>query len=302
MQGITFQWHVPKTYHDRLLRDFLREEKQLSRQGLTEIKRSGSLFVNGAPVTVRVLLKEEDEVTVIFPPETRGQGLNSIDLPLHIIYEDEHLLVINKPANLPTIPSIYHPDRSLANAVLFHYDKNNIPYTFHAVNRLDRDTSGLLIVAKHRYAHDLMTKEQKAGKVKRTYIAIVHGQMEELSGVINAPIGRKEESIIEREVRSDGQQAITNFKVIKRLEEETVTELCLETGRTHQIRVHLAYLGHPLLGDDLYGGQLTKIDRQALHSFQLQFFHPLLEKEMNFSIEPPPDMSDIINKKYEDPN
>lgn len=302
MQGITFHWHVPKNCHDHLLRDFLREEKQLSRQSLTEIKRSGSLLVNGDPVTVRALLKEGDVVKVIFPPETRGQGLISIDFPLDIVYEDEHLLVINKPANLPTIPSIYHPDRSLANAVLFHYDKNNIPCTFHAVNRLDRDTSGLLIVAKHRYAHDLLTKEQKAGKVKRTYIAIVHGQLEELSGVINAPIGRKEESIIEREVRSDGQQAITNFKVIKRLEEDTVIELCLETGRTHQIRVHLAYLGHPLLGDDLYGGQLKKIDRQALHSFQLQFFHPLLEKEMNFSIEPPPDMSHIMNKKYEVPN
>lgn len=302
MQGITFQWVVPKTCHDHLLRDFLREEKQLSRQSLTEIKRGGSLLVNGDPVTVRALLKEGDEVTVIFPPETRGQGLNSIDLPLDIIYEDEHLLVINKPANLPTIPSIYHPDRSLANAVLFHYDKNNIPCTFHAVNRLDRDTSGLLIVAKHRYAHDLLTKEQKAGKLKRTYLAIVHGHLEDNSGVINAPIGRKEESIIEREVRTDGQQAITNYKVMKRLEEETVVELSLETGRTHQIRVHLAFLGHPLLGDDLYGGQLTKIDRQALHSYQLQFFHPLLEKELNFSIEPPPDMSNIINTKYEAPN
>jgi 23S rRNA pseudouridine1911/1915/1917 synthase len=299
MQGITLQWHVPETYHNSLLRDFLRKEKDLSRQGLTDIKRSGTLLVNGKGVTVRHVLKEGDEVTVIFPPEERSSGLQPKELPLSIVYEDEHLLVINKQVNLPTIPSIYHPERSLANAILFHYDLNNIHCTFHAVNRLDRDTSGLLIVAKHRYAHDLLTKQQKIGNVNRTYLAIVHGLMENPEGMIKAPIGRKEGSIIEREVRIDGQEAVTNFQVVKQLDEETVVKLFLETGRTHQIRVHMSYLGHPLLGDDLYGGKLTKISRQALHSWQLQFFHPFLKQDMNFIVDPPDDMADIINQKYE---
>jgi 23S rRNA pseudouridine1911/1915/1917 synthase len=293
MEEIIIQWHVSATFHNCLLRDFLREKK-LSRQALTDVKRSGSLLINSNHVTVRALVKKGDQVTVVFPPEQRSASLKARDIPLSILYEDEHFLVINKQPDLPTIPSIYHPERSLANAVLFHYDKNKIPCTFHAVNRLDRDTSGLLIVAKHRFAHDLLTKQQKMGKINRTYLAIVHGHLVNDCGIINLPIGRKKESIIEREVRTDGQEAVTNYQVIKRLEEETVTELSLETGRTHQIRVHLAHLGHPLLGDDLYGGKLTKIKRQALHSWQLRFFHPFLEKEMYFSVEPPNDMLEII--------
>ncbi|MCT8140382.1 RluA family pseudouridine synthase [Anaerobacillus sp. CMMVII] len=294
MQGITLQWIVQKTFHNCLLRDYLRVEKNFSRQGLTEVKRNGSLLVNDVPVTVRSVLQEGDKVTVVFGPEERSGGLRSIELPLHIIYEDEHILVINKQASLPTIPSIYHPDRSLANAVLFHYDLNNIPCTFHAVNRLDRDTSGLLIVAKHRYAHDLFSKQQKSGNVKRTYMAIVHGHLLETNGFINAPIGRKEDSIIEREVRTDGQEAFTSYEVVQYLDEETVVRLTLKTGRTHQIRVHMAYLGHPLLGDDLYGGEMTKIQRQALHSYHLQFYHPIIEQNMSFTIAPPEDMLKIM--------
>lgn len=299
MIGLTLKWHVPKMYANGLLRDFLRVEKSLSRQALTDIKNSGTLLVNGEPVTVRALLNEGDEVTVVFPPEERSNGLVSKNIPLTIVFEDDHVLIINKQANLPTIPSIYHPELSLANAVLFHYDMNKIPFTFHAVNRLDRDTSGLLIVAKHRYAHDLLTKQQKLGKIGRTYLAIVHGHLNKRFGMINAPIGRKDSSIIEREVRSDGQAAVTNYEVVTALEEETVMKLSLDTGRTHQIRVHMSYLGHPLLGDDLYGGKLTKINRQALHSWKLQFFHPFLKKEMSFSVKPPEDMLKVINKKYE---
>ncbi len=294
MQNIIFQWQVEENYHHCLLRDFLRCEKEISRLALSQIKNAGQLLVNGESVTVRAVLKQGDKVTVVFPPEERGDGIQARKIPLHIVYEDDHLLVINKQANLPTIPSRYHPEYSLANAVMYHYDKWEIPTTFHAVNRLDRDTTGLLIVAKHRYAHDLFTKEQRAGKIKRVYVAIVHGHIEQKAGVINAAIGRKEDSIVEREVRLDGQEAITHYKVMQHLKEETVVQLSLETGRTHQIRVHMASMGHPLLGDDLYGGSMDKIKRQALHSWRLKFFHPILKEEMSFSVDPPKDMSTLL--------
>lgn len=300
MKTVSFHWSVGGDYQDELLRDFLRKEKKLSRQVITDIKQYGQLLVNKENVTVRKVLKEGDEVTVVFPPEKRSEGLQPKEISLQIVYEDEHLLIINKQANLPTIPSIYHPDWSLANGVLYYYDQKQIPCTFHAVNRLDRDTSGLLIVAKHRYAHDLLAKQQKQGKINRTYLAIVHGHLKSEQGSIDAPIGRKEDSIIERVVREDGQEAKTNYKVVKRLEAKTVVQLSLETGRTHQIRVHMAYIGHPLLGDDLYGGKKTKINRQALHSCQLQFFHPFLDREMTFIAEIPIDMENLLKEKYED--
>lgn len=294
MQGITLSWKVKKENHHWLLRDYLRSEMEISRQALTVIKKEGQLLINNENVTVRAYIHEGDDITVIFPPEQRSNGMVGRDIPLEFVYEDEHLLVINKQANLPTIPSIYHPDRSLANAVLFYYDNIGIPSTFHAVNRLDRDTSGLLIVAKHRFAHDLLTKQQQVGNIKRTYLAIVHNRIEKAEGIINAPIGRKKDSIIEREVTIDGQRAITHFKVLKYLEKETVVQLTLETGRTHQIRVHLSSIGHPLLGDDLYGGSLEKISRQALHSNSLTFYHPFLKCELSFTVDPPKDMGDLM--------
>lgn len=298
MSGIILRWQVEKNQHQCLLRDFLRKEKQISRLALTDIKKHGKLLVNGAEVTVRAVVSVGDEVTVVFSPEKRSEGLQAKNIPFSVVYEDEHLLVINKQAFLATIPSIYHPEQSLANAVLYYYDLNEIPYTFHAVNRLDRDTSGLLIVAKHRYAHDLLTKQQRLGQVRRTYLAIVHGIIENDSGTISDPIGRKEKSIIVREVREDGQEAVTHYQVVKFLEDETVVQLQLETGRTHQIRVHMASIGHPLLGDDLYGGLITKINRQALHSWQLDFFHPILNQKMSFKVDPPDDISELtINKR-----
>ncbi len=293
---ISLHWHVPEAYDHCLVRDFLRNEQKISRQGLTDVKHNGSILVNDEMVTVRAILSKGDKVSVIFPPEERSKGLIPNEkIPLDIIYEDDHLLVINKQANLPTIPSIYHSDRSLANGVLYYYEKNKIPCTFHAVNRLDRDTSGLLVVAKHRYAHDLMSKQQREGKLKRTYLAIIQGHVSKPRGTINAPIGRKEESIIEREVRADGQIAVTHYEVMKVLPEETVVKLSLETGRTHQIRVHMAHLGHPLVGDDLYGGSVSKIQRQALHSYQLEFYHPIKQKEYCFTVDPPEDMTNLIN-------
>lgn len=295
--GLRFCWKVTNAEDGMLLREFLRDEKQISKRALADIKFSGGkLIVNDEEVTVRKPLLEGDEVIVQFPPETLSEAIVPMKLPFSIIYEDKHVLVINKAAHMATIPSREHPSHTLAHAVLCYYQEQGWQATFHAINRLDKDTSGLLLVAKHRHAHELFSRCQKNGLLERRYLAIVHGELEQDSGVIDAPIARKSESIIERTVCKAGQHAITHYKVKERLNGATVVDVQLETGRTHQIRVHFSYLGHPLFGDSLYGGKRLDIERQALHSHQLRFYHPFLEREMSFSAPLPDDMERLLNR------
>lgn len=166
--------------------------------------------------------------------------------------------------------------------------------TVHLVTRLDRDTSGIMLVAKHRFAHSILSSAQKNGLVKRRYAAVVHGRMAQMEGTVDAPIGRHPDSIIERTVTPDGQKAVTHFYVTCANDDMTSVALQLETGRTHQIRVHMSYLGHPLCGDTLYGGTRQEIGRQALHSEHLSFIHPLTQENMRFHAPLPQDMSKLI--------
>jgi 23S rRNA pseudouridine1911/1915/1917 synthase len=175
-----------------------------------------------------------------------------------------------------------------------YYQKKGIAATSHIVTRLDRDTSGLVLIAKHRHVHHLFSKQQQSGMVKRTYEALAQGRIEQQKGTIEHRIGRKDDSIIEREVRSDGQYACTHFNVINRHKGFTHVELQLETGRTHQIRVHMSFLGHPLLGDDLYGGDKTIIKRQALHCKKIKFTHPFSGDETIFLATLPADLDCIV--------
>ncbi|OLO37169.1 RNA pseudouridine synthase [Alkalihalophilus pseudofirmus] len=291
MAGLQITWTVEENWEGKLLREFLKEGKKLSKRALADIKfAGGSIFVNGQFATVRKQLRLNDEVMIVFPRETRSESILPEKIRLNILYEDNHFLVVNKPSGMPTIPSRDHLRGTLANGVLYYYDQYGIPSTFHAVNRLDKDTSGIVVIAKHRFAHDLMAKEQKTGSIHREYIAIVDGQLMSEKGTINAPIGRTSDSIIEREVRSDGQVAITHYTVLSKSEEETVVRVKLETGRTHQIRVHFAYLGHPLIGDDLYGGKRNKMMRQALHSYYCSFIHPFTLEQITMEAPVPSDM------------
>ncbi|WP_110113392.1 RluA family pseudouridine synthase [Bacillus sp. CGMCC 1.16541] len=292
----TLTWKISPEHHGVLIRDFLKEH-HISKSALVDIKfHGGSIKVNGDDVTVRYLLQKGDELSLAFPPEQRSEGLRSENIPLDVVYEDEYLLVINKQAGLPSIPSRTHPTTSLSNALLHYYECNDIPSTIHLVNRLDKDTSGLLIVAKNRYVHYLFSKAQQTHSIERTYHAFVEGRLASSSGTICAPIGRKLDSIIEREVREDGQYAVTNYSVLEEFEHGTYVSLKLETGRTHQIRVHMAHLGHPLVGDDLYGGKCEYMLRQALHSYHLTFFHPILHKQLSFVSPIPSDMEEAKKK------
>lgn len=295
MNNFELEWTITEESSGILIKDFLKEH-HISKAALTDIKFSGGdIIVNGMNVTVRYPLKDGDELKVIFPTESPSKDLMAESIPLQIVYEDEYILVINKPAFMSTIPSREHPGGSLANALRYYYESIGLESTIHVVNRLDRDTSGLLIVAKHRHVHHLFSEQQKKGEINRRYEAVVHGVITESDGRIVAPIGRKSDSIIEREVREDGQFAATNYTVIKSYKDKTHVSLKLETGRTHQIRVHMAYLGHPLLGDTLYGGHRNHINRQALHCCEVRFPHPILRKDVVFQADLPNDINESLN-------
>lgn len=294
MSNFSLSWLVGEEDDNRVLREFLKL-KNLSKSALTDIKfKGGKITVNDEEVTVRERLKCGDQVIVTFPTEVPSSGLLVEDLPLQIVYEDDFLLVVVKPAAMSTIPSREHPKGSLANALAGYYQKSGLATTIHIVTRLDRDTSGLVLVAKHRHIHHLLSEQQKQGNVKRRYQAIAEGIISSNEGRIEVPIGRKNTSIMEREVCEDGQYACTDYRVLAQEQSHTFLELQLHTGRTHQIRVHMAHIGHPLAGDDLYGGSRDLISRQALHCCSLEFTHPITKEKMCFFEELPEDIAGLL--------
>ncbi len=255
----------------------------ISKRTLASVKYGGGrILVNNIEVTVRHIVEKGDAVTVIFPIEELGIGLKAEPGPLRIVHEDEALLIVDKPALQNTIPSREHPSGSLANYVAQHFEDHGIPATLHIATRLDRDTSGLVCIAKNRHIHHMLSVQQQEKLMKRQYEAFVHGAVSETAFLITEPIGRKDGSIIEREVRADGKFAETAVGVIRDFDDFSHIRLQLNTGRTHQIRVHLSHIGHPLIGDDLYGGTRKLIGRQALHCRSLELMHPVSGEKMNF--------------------
>lgn len=297
MSNFSLEWIISKEHSGKDIKTFLSEE-HISRRALTDIKFSGgSISVNGKEQNVRYFLDVGDRLEIVFPPETVNPHLRQDHVPLDIVFEDRDLLVINKPPHMSTIPSREHPSGSVANALAYYYEQQGaVQAAVHIVTRLDRNTSGLLLAAKHRHAHHLLGLQQREAKINRAYEAIALGIFDNKQGVIDAPIGRKQTSIIEREVREDGKRAVTLYEVKKQMKEAAFLKVKLQTGRTHQIRVHLSYLGHPLFGDELYGGPMNGIKRQALHCSELSFFHPLTKKEMAFNIPLPHDMQFMLEE------
>ena len=281
-----------------LLRDAIRKYG-ISKKALTSIKyEGGKILVNGEEKTVRHELKVGDVVSLIFPEEKKSEGLIPEFGDFPILFEDDHILIILKEAGISTIPSREHPNGTIANKVAGYYQSKGIASTVHIVTRLDKDTSGIICIAKHRHAHHLLSEMQKTGSIYRTYEAIVHGHVMEDSFTIEAPIGRKNGSIIERIITSEGKYAKTTVQVIKRFtfQEENIThvQLNLHTGRTHQIRVHMMSIGHPLIGDDLYGGSRFLIDRQALHAKSIKLIHPFTKENLLIEASFPKDMNQIL--------
>ncbi len=294
-ERFSIMWEITAEQAGALIKDFVKDQG-ISKTSLTDIKfKGGHILVNNETVNVRYRLNTGDRLTIVFPKEEPSEGIQAENIPLSIIYEDQYLLVVNKPAGMSSIPSREHPTGSLANALIGYYEQISVSATAHIVTRLDRDTSGLVLIAKHRHVHHLFSEQQKCGTIKRIYEALAVGNFSNDEGIINEPIARKLDSIIEREVHRDGQYALTNYLVLYRGEKLTHLKLRLETGRTHQIRVHLSYLGHPILGDDLYGGPMNLITRQALHCRELSFKHPFVEGEYRFTAPLPADMKEVLD-------
>ncbi|MBS4188898.1 RluA family pseudouridine synthase [Bacillus sp. FJAT-49705] len=294
MSRFQLKWKITSNDENKLIKDFLKE-KEISKTALTDIKfKGGSISVNEKEETVRYTLKRGDVLVIKFPEEMPSEGVKGEKIPLDILYEDDYVIVVNKQACMSTIPSREHPTGSLANALIGYYEQIGLKATTHIVTRLDRDTSGIVLVAKHRHVHHLLSEQQRRGRINREYEALAEGLILADHGVIEQPIARKSDSIIQREVSQTGQYACTRFKVIRRLDSYTHVRLKLETGRTHQIRVHLSHIGHPLIGDDLYGGDVDLLTRQALHCCMLSFYHPFLEKNIFFKQELPIDMMQLL--------
>ncbi|WP_100330600.1 RluA family pseudouridine synthase [Bacillus xiapuensis] len=289
-------WMAAAQDHGVLLREFL-SKKNISKRALTDIKFNGGIIsVNGKEENVRYVVAAGDQIEVVFPKEEPSAGMQPEAIPLSILYEDEYLIAAAKPAGMNTIPSREHPSGSLANGILSYYRERGIEATVHIVTRLDRDTSGVVLIAKHRHIHHLFSLMQRQRLVARTYEALAEGVFSQAASRIELPIGRKETSIIEREVRQDGQYACTHYEVLQQYPSFAHLRLRLETGRTHQIRVHLSHIGHPLLGDDLYGGRVKEISRQALHCSRLTFHHPVTGKSMTFQLPLAGDLQRVIEQ------
>ncbi|MBS4207950.1 RluA family pseudouridine synthase [Bacillus sp. FJAT-50079] len=291
----SLKWTIDRNKAGLSIKQFLADEG-ISQRALTDIKfAGGKITVNGMEQNVRYLLNEDEILEVMFPLEQTNESLRAEDLPLEIMYEDRDLLVINKQAGMSTIPSREHPNGNLANALVYYYKQNQIYAAVHIVTRLDRDTSGLVLIAKHRHAHHLLSIMQQQFRIDRSYEAFVTGKWREKYGTIDVPIGRKCDSIIEREVRIDGKRAVTHYSLLQQYNDFSHIKLNLETGRTHQIRVHMAYKNHPLIGDDLYGGDTTLMQRQALHCRELSFEHPIIKTKLTFIAPLSEDMQLLLN-------
>lgn len=276
---------------------FLRR-KRYSGQNLSEIKRMPkSILVNGVHYYMRQELSTGDYLQVRICETQNSEKIPPTKLPLDIVYEDEDLLVLNKPAGMPIHPSLNNYTNSIANALAYYFQSQGKPFIFRCCNRLDRDTSGLTIVSKHLVSGSILSDMTKYREVHREYLAIARGSVTPSEGTIQAPLGRREGTIIERTVDWEhGEDAVTHYKVVKEANGHSLVSLRLETGRTHQIRIHMKYLGYPLIGDYLYNPDMEYMTRQALHSHHMEFIHPITGEHMSFTAPLPEDMARVMQE------
>ena len=291
-----FEYTISPTDAPCTVGEFLKQ-KGYSRQIIIHLKKTEhGILRNGVWAYVRTQLFPGDSLKITLVEENASENILPVPIEPEIVYEDEDLVVVNKPFDMPVHPSIHNYDNTLANAMAYYYQQQGETFIFRCINRLDRDTTGLLILAKNALSAFLLSTAMKNRQIHRTYQAVVSRIPVPLAGTIDAPIARKEASAIERCVDFEkGERAVTHYKVLKTKGSLALVELSLETGRTHQIRVHMDYIGCPLLGDYLYHPDFSQINRVALHSYALSFSHPITQKPMEFHMPLPKDMAGLFS-------
>lgn len=286
---------VIKAEDEIKIKDLLIDELGFSIRSISKMKRQESIFVNGKLKKPTSVAKNGDVIEILINEE-KSEFIPQ-KLPVECIYEDFDLMVVNKPPFMVVHPTKSHFENTLANYAAYHIEEKNENVRIRFVNRLDMNTSGIVIIAKNAYAHHKISVSMSENEVDKIYLAIVDGVMENDRGTIDKPIYRESEDSITRCIDDRGQKSITHYEVVQRMEKSTLVKLKLETGRTHQIRVHLSSIGHGIIGDELYGYVDEKlISRQALHAYKIGFNQPRLNDRIDLNCNLPKDMIDLIEK------
>lgn len=299
--GLAVELYIDESRAGKSVFDILRRELGFSGRMLTRLKQDEQgILVDGERVTVRFRLTQGQCLAVAVDDRAGADHIQPVDLPLDLICTDDDFFAVNKPPAMPTHPSHGHYDDTLANALAYHCASAGIPFVFRSVNRLDRNTSGVVLVARNQPAAARLAAAMQAGEFDKRYLAILDGELSPDAGELSAPIRRTAESIITREVCAEGEGdfALTRWRVLARGRGRTLVEAAPVTGRTHQLRVHFAYLGCPIHGDDLYGRAADDLDRQALHAFSLTFPHPSQRRPVRLTAPLPDDLRTCITASF----
>ncbi|MGN0173237.1 MAG: RluA family pseudouridine synthase [Acutalibacteraceae bacterium] len=274
---------VPKEFSGKTLLEFLRFGLNISSTLIKKAKRieNGILVDKEIRFVNKTVYENEFVEVTVETADEKSENIPLCDIPLDIVFEDENMLIIDKDGGVPTHPSLNNYDISVAGAVMKYFSDKGINFVFRPVNRLDKGTSGLMIVAKNPHFHELLKRQMHSGDFTREYLAVVCGEIK-TDGTVDAPIFREDNSIIKRVVDERGVKALTHYRPIKSYGDKTLLSLRLETGRTHQIRVHMAYIGHPLYGDFLYGREEKDLNRPALHSYKISLKNPITNQMCEF--------------------
>lgn len=277
--------------------EVLSQQMDVSSRMIRKSKDGKSIQLNGYPVSVNAKVRCNDVVTVIL--EQEPNIFEPQVIPIEVVYENQDLLIVNKQPYIVVHPTKGHPDHTIGNGIAQHFQREGFDGKIRFINRLDRDTSGLLLVAKNGYAQQIISNQMRDDQVEKRYMALVSGIVEKDADTINLPIGRPNPEDLRRAVMAEGQDSVTHYEVVERYDNATLVKIRLETGRTHQIRVHFSHLGHPLIGDELYGCPSEEIQRQALHSYYLKFKLPRTHEPIALEADLPFDFKALIAKMSE---
>ena len=287
-------YEITENDYNKTINEILLKEFNFSNRLFTKLIKNKNILFNGREVDTRTLITNPGNIKIDFNYDEDNSNIVETKMDLNIVYEDEWMLVINKPAGCPIHPSRLHYEDSLSNGIKYYFDSINLNKKIRPVNRLDLNTSGLVIYAKCEYVQEQFSNQMSNNLFKKEYLCLVNGLFKEKCGTIDLPISRKQGSIIERTINKNGKKSITHYEVLKKFDNYSLVNCKLETGRTHQIRVHMQAIGHPILCDTLYGKCSGLINRQALHSYKIDCIHPVTKEPLSLIAPLPNDIQGLI--------